>query len=80
MPLNDLEVRVLELSGKGSVTSSKPNTKQIEDFMAEDSDTEQQMIDDTPKPVARVKRSVSATKINTGKYNYIIYRIFIVSM
>ncbi|KPJ12735.1 hypothetical protein RR48_02637 [Papilio machaon] len=65
VPLNDLEVRVLELSGKGSVTSSKPNTKQIEDFIAENSDSEQQMIDNTlVEPIARVKRSVSATKVN----------------
>ncbi|KAM3964667.1 uncharacterized protein ACR2FA_001057 [Aphomia sociella] len=40
VPLNDLEVRVLELSGKGSVTASVPSSKQLENFLAEDSDSE----------------------------------------
>lgn len=62
-----MEVRVLELSGKGLVTSTKPHTKQLEDFMAEDSDSEQQLTDELPvKTPAKVKRSVSATKVNAG--------------
>ncbi|XP_049882670.1 uncharacterized protein LOC126378370 [Pectinophora gossypiella] len=41
VPLNDLEIRVLELSGKGSVTPSVPMSQQLDDFLAEDSDSEQ---------------------------------------
>ncbi|CAG9784239.1 unnamed protein product [Diatraea saccharalis] len=40
IPLNDLEVRVLELSGKGTVTPVASTSKQLENFLAEDSDSE----------------------------------------
>ncbi|CAH2067182.1 unnamed protein product, partial [Iphiclides podalirius] len=65
-PLNDLEVRVLELSGKGSVAAAVPSSKQLEDFMAEDSDSEQPTVVDTQiKPTRKVKRSLSVSKTNT---------------
>ncbi|KAJ8729261.1 hypothetical protein PYW08_000842 [Mythimna loreyi] len=40
VPLNDLEVRVLELSGKGSVTAADSSSNQLDSFLAEDSDSE----------------------------------------
>lgn len=40
IPLNDLEVRVLELSGKGSVTAAVSSSSQLDNFLAEDSDSE----------------------------------------
>lgn len=40
IPLNDLEVRVLELSGKGSVATADSPSNQLDDFLADDSDSE----------------------------------------
>lgn len=40
IPLNDLEVRVLELSGKGSVAAGDSTSNQLDNFLAEDSDSE----------------------------------------
>ncbi|KAJ8726524.1 hypothetical protein PYW07_001222 [Mythimna separata] len=40
IPLNDLEVRVLELSGKGSVAAADSSSSQLDSFLAEDSDSE----------------------------------------
>nr|XP_021185878.2 uncharacterized protein LOC110373078 [Helicoverpa armigera] len=40
IPLNDLEVRVLELSGKGSVSAAMSSSNQLDNFLADDSDSE----------------------------------------
>lgn len=40
IPLNDLEVRVLELSGKGSVAAADSSSNDVDNFLAEDSDSE----------------------------------------
>ncbi|XP_068621484.1 uncharacterized protein [Battus philenor] len=62
VPLNDLEVRVLELSGKGTVTAAASTSKQLEEFMADDSDSEQIVDDARLKTTGKVKRSLSSLK------------------
>ncbi|XP_026757356.2 uncharacterized protein LOC113517037 [Galleria mellonella] len=58
VPLNDLEVRVLELSGKGSVAASIPSSKQLDNFLAEDSDSE---------PLENVKARSTLTNIKVRR-------------
>lgn len=74
-----MEVRVLELSGKGSVTAVVPSSKQLEDFMAEDSDSEQATPVDTVKSNKKVKRSISLSKTNMGNYlqTFFLNKIFV---
>ncbi|CAG4998109.1 unnamed protein product [Parnassius apollo] len=64
VPLNDLEVRVLQLSGKGSVTATVSSSKQLENFMAEDSDPEQNTFDTHVKS-GKVKQSINLSKAHT---------------
>ncbi|XP_059046208.1 uncharacterized protein LOC131841863 [Achroia grisella] len=62
VPLNDLEVRVLELSGKGSVTASVSSSKQLENFLAEDSDSE-------PLENVKARSAVSNVKVRSSTSN-----------
>ncbi|KOB62820.1 Uncharacterized protein OBRU01_25016 [Operophtera brumata] len=40
VPLNDLEIRLIELSGKGTAMATELPTKQLTSFLAEDSDSQ----------------------------------------
>lgn len=73
MPLNDLEVRVLELSGKGNVDVTASSSNQFDDFIAEDSDSEPlENIKMKASPAVKLRQSVSsAPRSPSGKF--IIY-------
>ncbi|CAB3230709.1 unnamed protein product [Arctia plantaginis] len=61
VPLNDLEVRVLELSGKGNVDVTASSSHQFDDFIAEDSDSEPlENIKMKAAPAVKLRQSVSS--------------------
>lgn len=66
VPLNDLEIRVVELSGKGSVnaTDSVPKvSSQLESFLAEGDDSDSQPLENIrvqAVPVRKIKSKRSA--------------------
>jgi hypothetical protein len=67
VPLNDLEVRVLQLSGKGSVAPAMSSSKQLENFLAEDSDSEPlENVKNRSTMNSKVKKSSSASRMSTG--------------
>ncbi|CAG9566671.1 unnamed protein product [Danaus chrysippus] len=49
VPLNDLEVRVLDLNGKGSVSATISSSNKLENFLADDSESEHAM--DSSEPI-----------------------------
>ncbi|XP_072936967.1 uncharacterized protein [Epargyreus clarus] len=69
VPLNDLEVRVLALSGKGSVTATVTLSNKYESVAADDSDSEQnhEVPPENSSPVnVKTRHSISSSKIDEG--------------
>lgn len=77
MPLNDLEVRVLELSGGGTVATSTSN--EGDQFLADDSDSEPlENIKVRAAPPIKVRQSIaSISRSSIGNINYFIAVSFI---
>lgn len=69
VPLDDLEVRVLELSGKGSVRPAASTSKQSDSFLSDDSDSEplKNLKSKTPES-SDFKMSMNISSKLLGKY------------
>ncbi|CAG4944069.1 unnamed protein product [Colias eurytheme] len=73
VPLNDLEIRVLELNGEGSVSAAVSSSKQLENFITENSDNEDvsndESIDESVPVKVKVRQSISSnnSKMHTDE-------------
>lgn len=57
VPLNDLEIRVLELIGKDTAIDASKVSSQLESFLAEDSDSDSQPLENIKVQALSAKKS-----------------------